>query len=112
MIDIFSVNNPRASVFAGVDLTVSEAMVLGLEQVRENIEQNPEVYTELASAIGFTLLNIEDYENSYQSYMLSLDQTIETFGKNSIEYSSSLASLASLMECEFKYHNHSRICEI
>lgn len=98
MIDIFSVNNPRASVFAGVDLTVSEAMVLGLEQVRENIEQNPEVYTELASAIGFTLLNIEDYENSYQAYMLSLDQTIETFGKNSIEYSSALASLASLME--------------
>src|SRR5690625_7519016 len=30
--------------------------------------------------------------------MLSLDQNIETFGKNSIEYSSALASLASLME--------------
>lgn len=97
MIDIFSANNPRAISFAGKDLTVSQAMVLGLEHVTENVDQNPEVYTELSTAIGNTLTNIEDYENAYTAYMFSLNQTAAHKGTSSIEYSSMLATVASFM---------------
>lgn len=97
MIDIFSANNPSAASFASKDLTVSQAMVLGLEHVNEHIAQNPEVYTELSSAIGATLTNIEDYENAHKAYMFSLNQTAEYYGKTSLEYSSALASVASML---------------
>src|SRR5690625_7355811 len=42
MIDISSAKNLRASVFAEVDLTARDAMLLGLDQVRLSMDHSPE----------------------------------------------------------------------
>ena len=97
MIDIFSANNPRSASFANTELTVSQALSMGIEQVTENMSENPEVYTELLSTIGTTLANIEDYENAHHAYQIALEQTGTFYGENSIEYSVALSNFANLM---------------
>jgi len=97
MIDIFSANNPRSASFATKDLTVSQALSMGLEQVTTGYPQNPEVYLELLSSIGSTLSNIEDYGNAYTAYSFALDQTRGYYGDISVEYSTALANMADLM---------------
>lgn len=97
MIDIFSANNPRSASFSNTNLTVSQALSMGLGQVTENISQNPEVYMELLSAIGTTLTNIEDYDNAYTAYNIALDETEAYHGNNSAEYSIALANMSNLM---------------
>ncbi|PWN05443.1 serine/threonine-protein kinase [Rhodohalobacter mucosus] len=97
MIDIFSANDPRSASFATIDLTVSQALSMGINRVTENFSENPEVNLELLSAIGATLTNVEDYENAFTAYMYALDQTEQQFGRNSPEYSVALTSMADLM---------------
>lgn len=97
MIDIFSANNPTSASFANTDLTVSRALSMGLEQVKEGYSRNPEVYLELLSAIGSTLTNIEDYENAYTAYHFALNQTSDYYGENSVEHSTALANMSNLM---------------
>jgi len=97
MIDIFSANNPRSVSFATTDLTVSRALSMGLDQVTQSYNQNPEVYLELLSAMGATLSNIEDFDNAHSAYSFYLEKTGEYFGERSTEYSTALASMANLM---------------
>lgn len=97
MIDIFSANNPRSVSFAGIDLTVSNALALGIEKVDSELSSEPDLYIELMAAIGNTLENIEDYENSYLAFSKTLEKAEDYFGPQSTQYSAQLSTLASLL---------------
>ena len=97
MIDIFSANDPRSASFATVDLTVSQALSMGIDRVTDNFSENPEVNLELLSTIGHTLTNIEDFDNAFIAFQFALDQTEDQFGRNSPEYSIALSNMADLM---------------
>ncbi len=97
MIDIFSANDPRGESFAGIDLTVREAMAEGIERVDHELSDSPDVYIELMSAIGNTLKNIEDYEGARRAFEHALQKSKESVGEWSREHSIQLSHLGDLM---------------
>lgn len=97
MLELFSSNNPDNANYAGVDLTVSQAMASGIDVVERELSGQPEIYIDMLTAISTTLRNVEDYEHALKAINLAIDETAKQYGKKSSEYSGKLAAKAILM---------------
>jgi eukaryotic-like serine/threonine-protein kinase len=97
MIDIFSANDPRTERFAGIDLTVRDAMSEGIERVNEELRDRPDIYIEMMSAMGVTLKNIEDYEGAWLAFNYAKEMARDGFGDSSREYALQLSYMGNLM---------------
>lgn len=68
LVDIFRSSNPQSPSFDGKNITAEQLLVNGKKKIGENLKTQPDVYTEVLTAIGDALTGIDAFEEAKKSY--------------------------------------------
>jgi len=98
LIDIFQSPDPYqpASETSGKDITVSEALVLGMNRLRADLSGQPAVAAELQGAVSDVLSSLDQARDAYDLRADTLAIETELYGQYSVEALESLRKLGDL----------------
>lgn len=78
LIDIFGSANPGSASFEGKNISAQQILMNGQNRIGENLQNQPDVYTEVLLAVGDALSNIDAFEEAEKSYRQALTNVTET----------------------------------
>lgn len=78
LIDIFRSSNPQSTSFEGKDMTAEQLLLTGESKINNELNDQPDVYTEIMLAIGDALFGIDAFNEAKKSYEKALAKTPET----------------------------------
>ena len=78
LIEIFRSSNPRSTSFETKDISAKELLLTGENKITNELNNQPDVYTEIMLAIGDAQKNIDAYEKAEKNYKKALSKSSET----------------------------------
>jgi tetratricopeptide (TPR) repeat protein len=75
---MFRSSNPQSASFEGKDMTAEQLLLTGENKITSELNNQPDVYTEIMLAIGDALRGIDAFKEAKKSYEKALAKTSES----------------------------------
>lgn len=78
LLDVFRASNPRSGNFEGRELSAKQLLTNGINAIDQDLQNEPDVYTEVLLAIGDAQKNLDAYEVADATYNKALSISTRT----------------------------------
>ncbi len=78
LLDVFRASNPRSGNFEGRELSAKQLLTNGINAIDQDLQNEPDVYTEVLLAIGDAQKNLDAYEVAEATYNKALSISSKT----------------------------------